>query len=105
MRAVPARAAGGVPVMDFKLHCLINTCLRTSSSEDPEEAPQVAGEGAADGHGIIGEGEHFVWSDVDVQPTAPLWRLHAALLALLAPEGPGDGYDPRERADIWTQRE
>ena len=85
MQAVPSRAAGGVPVMDFKLHCLLNTCL------GGHEAAAVKG-GAG-----VSEGEHFIWSDVDVQPAAPLRQLHAALQRLAQQD---DG-----AVDVFAQRE
>jgi len=97
MRAVPARAAGGVPVMDFKLHCLLHTCLQTPQKDQQQNAPQTTGGSFASNS--LSEGGHFIWSDVDVQPTAPLRHLHAVLMNLV-PEGNND-----PRVDIWTQRE
>ena len=82
MRAVAGRAAGGVPVMDFKLHCLLHTCL----AQHPTELQAAGG---------VPEGGHFIWSDVDVQPTAPLPLLRS-VLQRLASEG---------AVDVWTQRE
>lgn len=89
MQAVPARAAGGVPVMDFKLHCLLHTCLQTPQSQrDQQNATQTTRSNN------ISEGEHFIWSDVDVQPTAPLHHLHDMLKDIV-----------ERKVDIWTQRE
>jgi len=95
MQAIPARAAGGVPVMDFKLHCLLHTCLQT-----PQRDQQNATQTTLIGSNNISEGGHFIWSDVDVQPTAPLHHLHA-MLKVLAPEGNNNN----TQVDIWTQRE
>ncbi|KAJ1462530.1 hypothetical protein M885DRAFT_557306 [Pelagophyceae sp. CCMP2097] len=54
------RAAGGLPVQDFKLRCLLDKCL--------VEIPQ---------------GSHFVWSDVDVRPITDVAKLRAAVDAAI----------------------
>ena len=74
---LPGRAAGGLPVQDFKLRCILETCLAQ-----------------------VEPGEYFVWSDVDVQPTAPLQAVRDALESLARADAGIDVHVQREFEDF-----